>query len=128
MIKVLLISVDKTIKLFVENNYNNSDYQFIILSSITDPLEIISQICSINPSVLILDDDLISPNSQRLLKSIKKVNPKLAIIFLTSNTSLELGRAINAIGVIFYLMKPISENEFQEFLKSTKMQLSQNIY
>jgi len=128
MIKVLLISVDKTIKLFVENNYNNSDYQFIILSSITDPLEIISQICSINPSVLILDDDLISPNSQRLLKSIKKVNPKLAIIFITSNTSLELGRAINAIGVIFYLMKPISENEFQEFLKSTKMQLSQNIY
>jgi DNA-binding response OmpR family regulator len=128
MIKVLIISADQTIKFFVEKNYDDPEYQFITFSSTTDPLDIMSQICSINPSILILDDDLISPNSVHLLNSLKKVNPKTSIIFITSNTSLEFGRQINSIGVKFYLMKPFSKNEFQEFLKSVHKQLQENIY
>ncbi len=118
MIKVLLISIDQTIKFFTEKNYINSEYQFTFFNSTTDPLDIMAQVCSINPSILILDDDYINPNSIHLLSSIKKVNPKLSIIFITSNTSLELGREINSIGVSYYLMKPITENEFNAFLKS----------
>jgi len=118
MMKILLISIDQTIKFFTEKNYQNPEYQFITFNSTTDPLDIMSQICCVNPSILILDDDFITPNSIRLLKSIKKVNPKLTIIFITSNTSLELGREIYSIGVKFYIMKPILENEFKEFLSS----------
>ncbi len=59
-----------------------------------------------------MDDDFISPNSVRLLETLRKSHPKTAIIFITSNTSLELGRTINTIGVNFYLMKPFTENEF----------------
>ena len=118
MIKVLLISIDQAIKFFTEKNYNNPDYQFTTFNSTTDPLDIMAQVCTLNPSILILDDDYINPNSIHLLSSIKKVNPKLSIIFITSNTSLELGREINSIGVTYYLMKPIAENEFNEFLKS----------
>ena len=128
MIKVLLISVDQTIKFFTEKNYSNPEYQFITFSSTTDPLDIMSQVCTVNPSILILDDDFINPNSIHLLKSIKKVNPKLSIIFITSNTSLKLGREINSIGVKFYLMKPISEENFKHFLKSVHKQLQENIY
>jgi response regulator of citrate/malate metabolism len=118
MIKVLLISIDQKIKSFVTNSYNNSNYQFITFNSTKDPLDIMSQICSFNPSILILDDDFVSPISVHLLSSLKKVNPKLSVIFLTSNTSLELGRNINSIGVKHYLIKPISEIEFKEYLNS----------
>ena len=128
MIKILIISVDQTIKFFVEKNYDDPEYQFITYSSTTDPLDIMSQICTTHPSILILDDDFISPNSAHLLNAIKKVNPKLSIIFITSNTSLELGREINSIGVKYYIMKPISNSEFQEFLISTNKQLNQNMF
>ena len=128
MIKVLLISVDKTIKLFVEKYYNNPDFQFTTYNISANPLDIMSQICSTNPSILILDDDFINPNSVHLLSSVKKVNPKLSIIFITSNTSLELGREINSIGVKFYLMKPFTGNEFHEFLKSIIKEKSKSIY
>jgi two-component system, response regulator YesN len=128
MIKVLIISVDQTIKFFVEKNYDDPKYQFITFSSTKDPLDIMSQICSINPSILILDDDFINPNSVHLLGAIKKVNPKLSIIFLTSNTSLDIGRKINSIGVKYYIMKPITDKEFQEFLKSVNKQLNEKIY
>lgn len=128
MVKVLLISVDQTIQSFTEKSQGNQEYQFTVFNSTTDPLDIMSQVCSINPSILILDDDFINPNSVRILSSIKKVNPKLSVIFVTSNTSLELGRQINSIGVKFYLMKPISENVFHEYLKSANKQLNENIY
>ncbi len=77
-----------------------------------------SHVCSNNPSLLIIDDDFVKPISERLLASIKKVNPKLPIIFITSNTSLELGRAINSIGVKYYLMKPLSDEDLKEFITS----------
>ncbi|MCB9209220.1 MAG: hypothetical protein H6609_07535 [Ignavibacteriales bacterium] len=117
MIKVLLISIDQTIKLFIQDNYKH--FQFITFNSTKDPLDIMSQVCITNPSVLIFDDDFTSPNSEHLLNSIKKVNPKLPIIFLTSNSSLEFGRIINSIGVTFYLIKPLSNIDFYEFLKSS---------
>ena len=118
MIKILLISIDQIIKSFLENKYLNSKYQFTTFNSTIDPLDIMSQVCTVNPSILIMDDDFISPNSAKILSSIKKVNPKLLVIFITSNTSLELGRNINSIGVKHYLMKPISEIEFKEYLNS----------
>jgi len=128
MIKVLLISVDQKIKTFVERNYNIQDYQFITFCSTTDPLDIMAQVCSVHPALLILDDDFISPNSVHLMESIKKVNPKLSVLFLTSNTSLELGRQIHSIGVQYYIIKPIIEDEFNEFVKSASKQLNSNIY
>ena len=118
MIKVLLISVDQNLKSFMEKNNSFPDFQFITYNSTTDPLDIMSQVFSVNPSVLILDDDFLNKISVHLLSSIKRANPKLSVIFITSNTSLDLGRKINSIGVKYYLMKPITESEFQEFLNS----------
>lgn len=118
MIKILLISNDVNLKFYSEKSFKSSDQQIIIFNSTKHPLDIMSNACSLNPSILILDDDFIEPNSEHLLNSIKKVNPKLSIIFITSNTSLNLGRNINSIGVKHYLMKPITENEFTEVLKS----------
>lgn len=118
MIKILLISNDQDLKFYSEKGFTNSEQQIIIFNSTDHPLDIMSNTCSLNPSILILDDDFIEPNSVHLLDSIKKVKPKLSIIFITSNTSLDLGRKINSIGVKHYLMKPISENEFNEVLKS----------
>lgn len=93
----------------------------------TDPLDVISEIASKISNILILDDDFLSPNSAKLLESIKKVSPNLPIIFLTSDTSLELGRKINSIGVKYYLIKPVSESNLREFVKSVKNENEEHI-
>ena len=118
MIKILLISVDHNLKSFMEKNYSLPEFQLITFNSSKDPLDLISQVFSVNPSVLIMDDDFLLEMSDHLLRSIKNANPKLSVIFITSNTSLELGRKINSIGVKHYLMKPITENEMQQYLNS----------
>ena len=128
MIKILIISSDQTLKTFTSKEIDSSKYNFITFSSTTDPLDIMSQVCSNHPSLLILDDDFVSPHSVHLLESIKKVNPKLSIIFTTSNTSIELGRKIHSIGVKYYMIKPFSEFNFREFLKSIEKEESNIIY
>ena len=47
-----------------------------------------------------------------------KVNKKVAIIFVTSNDSIELGREISNLGVQFYGLKPLSDIELNDLLES----------
>lgn len=127
MSKMLIISKDSSLTEALNNTANIMQCEYYNFSNSTDPLDIASEIFSINPSLLILDDDFTLPNSAKLLESLKKVNSKLQIIFITSDTGLELGRKINKIGVKYYLIKPIEKSSLIEFIKSVKTENEQYI-
>jgi DNA-binding NarL/FixJ family response regulator len=65
-----------------------------------------STVCSENPTLLIADDDFLKPESAHILKSIKKVNKSIYIIFLSSDLSIELGREVSQLGIQYYALKP----------------------
>ena len=77
-----------------------------------DVLDLMSTICSERPSLLIIDDDFVQPNTVHLLKSVRKVNKNLKILFVTSDTSIDLGREISQLGIYYYAYKPIDITEF----------------
>ncbi|MEJ2055413.1 MAG: hypothetical protein P8X42_15970, partial [Calditrichaceae bacterium] len=52
--------------------YNNSG----------DPLDIVSTVCVSNPSVLVVDDDFLKPETGHILTSIKKIITNLAVVFI----------------------------------------------
>jgi len=81
-------------------------------------LDILSFVVSSNASLIIFDDDFTSQNSVHLLESVRKVKKEQKIIFLTSNDGLELGKKISSLGVQFYAIKPISEREVIDSVKS----------
>ena len=124
---MLIISKDNGLTKALNNTADIMQCEFYNFSNSTDSLDIASEIFSINPSLLIIDDDFTAPNSAKLLESVKKVNSKLQIIFITSDTGLELGRKINKIGVKYYLIKPIDEDSLTEFIKSVKTENEQYI-
>ena len=124
---MLIISKDNSLTKALNNTADIMQCEFYNFSNSTDSLDIASEIFSINPSLLIIDDDFTAPNSAKLLESIKKVNSKLQIIFITSDTGLELGRKINKIGVKYYLIKPIERESLNEFIKSIKTENEQYI-
>ena len=128
MSKMLLISNDFSLTSSVEKLSEDVNCEYCFYNKSKDPLDIISEVLSTNATIILLDDDFISPVSAKLLESIKKVKSKLSIIFITSDSSLELGRTINNIGVKYYLIKPISEENLREFIKSVKTQNQQQIY
>ncbi|TFH00970.1 MAG: response regulator transcription factor [Calditrichales bacterium] len=106
-----LVNVVKKAGIFKED-------QLRLINDITDPLEIMSAIISIRPGLIIVDDDMLKPDTARLLKSIKKVYVNIFIIFITSDSSIELGREISQLGVQFYAHKPLDAEEVVESLIS----------
>jgi len=126
--KMLIISNDSEIYNSLDNFSKELGCDYNIYKNSNDPLDIVSEVLSKNSTLVILDDDFIAPNSIRLLETIKKVNPNLSIIFITSDLSIELGRAINNIGVKFYLIKPIDTINLSEFINSVRTQNQSLLY
>ncbi len=124
---MLFISKDNMLIRSLNYTAENLNCEYYNFSNSIDPLDIASEIFSINPSLLIIDDDFTAPNSAKILESLKKVNSKLQVIFITSDTGLDLGRKINKIGVKYYLIKPIERESLNQFIKSVKTENEQYI-
>lgn len=92
--------------------------ELTIIEETADPLDAHSSVHRIHPSLLIIDDDFLQPNSARIIRSLKDINKYLKIIFITSNEGLELGKEISQIGVYYYALKPVQPNELMQALKS----------
>lgn len=116
--KILILSKDPiTIDQFNNRDIRTSN-EVLIYRDLDNPLDIMSSVCSTNPTVLIADDEYLEPNSVHILNSIKKVNPKINIIFITSNTSVDLGREVSQLGIHYYAQKPLLEDELNEAIQS----------
>jgi len=90
-----------------------------------DYCSIITQIISQNPIVLIFDGDYLDRKSiEKIFNALRKIQPEIDILFLTSDTSVEAGRDIFVLGVRYFATKPISEFELKEVIK--KHLFSQN--
>lgn len=116
--KTLLISNDSELKLLVEGMEGNEKFSFQILENTANPIEIISTVCTEKPGLLILDDDSLEPNTVDVLRSIKKLCKNTAIVFFTSNDSVELGRQISPLGLLYYGIKPIVKKDFIDVLQA----------
>ncbi len=106
-----LKKITKAVELTTKNN-------FMIFDKSSELLEVTSRILKIKPSVIIIDDDFIKPNSAKIIKTIKEILYDINIIFVTSNNSIKFGRKINTLGIQFYAIKPIEENQIIDLLSS----------
>ena len=108
-----LINIIKNLKLFPEN-------QLGIYSEDADALEIMSHVCTEHPNTLVIDDDFTQPHSAQVLNAIRKVNNNVKIIFISSDSSVELGRDISQVGILYHAVKPINEDEINDLFNSIK--------
>ena len=106
-----LINIIKYLKIFPEN-------QLDIFSGKADALEIMSHVCTEHPNTLIIDDDFTKPQSANILNAIRKVNNNLKIVFISSDSSVELGREVSQVGILYHAVKPIDKEEINDLFNS----------
>ncbi|HLG26361.1 MAG TPA: response regulator [Paenisporosarcina sp.] len=116
--KVLIVSEDKLIMKMVGSFNHDSGIEFKIFNEKVDPLSLLSSMIEEHASSIVLDDDFLKPNTVQILKSIIKFHKNIPIVFITSDSSLELGKEVSQLGIHFYAIKPLSENEFNELINS----------
>lgn len=116
--KTMLIASDPIIIKMLHKQNPILQENLLIMQNSSDPLDVMSAICSYNPLLLIVDDDFLKPHSARILKSVRKLLPDCLIIFITSDASIELGREISQLGIQYYAYKPLEETDLTESLES----------
>jgi len=114
--KVLLISNDNSLQTMFNNYNNGQNITKNFISKITAPFDVLVEFYSIKPSVLIIDDDLLKPHTEKIIETIRKFDKEEIILFITSNTSFELGKKITPLGIYYYCIKPVTEENFYELL------------
>ncbi len=75
-----------------------------------EPLTILSDVLRMKPALLVLDDHTLQEHATKLLQKVREVHPDMKIIFLTENPDVQYGKSVASIGVDFYAIKPISED------------------
>jgi len=110
-------SDNELIKMFM-NARLLPEEQVIVYDESYEPLEVVSSVCSCQPAVLIIDDDFVKPNSVQVLRSIRRINQNVKIVFITSDTSIDLGRDISPLGIHYYGIKPLDDQDLAESIRS----------
>ena len=127
--KTILLSRDNELIHTIKMSNLFSKDKFILLSDSNDSLDIMSTVCSESPTLLIADDDFLKPESAHILKSIKKVNKNIYIIFLSSDLSIELGREVSQLGIQYYALKPFGVEDLIEVVNFIgKLKNKENSY
>jgi DNA-binding NarL/FixJ family response regulator len=116
--RIVTISSDTSIIKLIDTPEVKGNNQLIVYNESNDLLDLVSFIHTNHPSILIVDDDFLKPDSAHLLTNVKKLNPDLAIIFITSDPGIELGKKVSQVGISFYGLKPLSENELEDSIRS----------
>jgi DNA-binding NarL/FixJ family response regulator len=118
VMKVMFVSRDHELIERFKNTRLLAEEQLNIFNESSEPLDVMSSVCSNQPAILILDDDFVQPNSVKILKSIRQVHQNIKIIFVTSDTSIDLGREITPMGIHYYGIKPLDNTDLTELIKS----------
>lgn len=117
--KFLIISNDNEL-IEQAKSVKPESHELELCSHNFDPLDIVSAYCSNRVNAIFIDDDFVSPNTLKVMQSLRNFNKNLLIVFLTSNESIELGKSILPLGVHFYGLKPLSEKFLPIFLNQWK--------
>jgi len=116
--RILILSKDLVIINQIKTHEFCVNQEVLVYEDQNDPLDVMSTVCSINPSILVADDDYLKPNTVHIMHSIRKVNPNTPIVFITSNASVDLGRDISQLGIHYYAQKPLLEKELEDSIQS----------
>ena len=115
---IMIFSDDPKLLQMIQITEVKNSTRVSIMNDSQDPLDIMSAICSNNPSLVVIDDDFLKPHSAHVLRSVRKINSKVKIIFVTSDESVELGREISPLGIHYYGHKPLEEREIRDSIES----------
>ena len=75
--------------------------------------EVIQRVQNADIGVLVMDVDLLGMESHEIIPIIKKIDPAIPIVVMSSNSSLELARRVRKEGIFYYAVKPLDPEEIK---------------
>lgn len=116
--KILTLSVDTELIKLIDTYASDHKHQSIKFNTSKRPIDIVGYVYEQNPFLIIVDDDFVKPDAAVTISTIKKMKEKVKVIFITSDSSVQLGKKISPLGIAYYAIKPVNKIELDELLNS----------
>lgn len=84
-----------------------------IVEMVCESYDILRKIKNKDCDVLVIDLDINSKNTINIIPQIRRSNPKLPVIVISGDSSIELARKIRMEGIYFYSIKPLDVPEMR---------------
>lgn len=81
------------------------------VQSVDKSSDLLLSILKYDFDLLIIDTDLAEIDGIRTLAIVKGIRPKLPVVFVSGDPSLETGRSVTQHGVSYYAIKPVGSEE-----------------
>ena len=77
--------------------------------------------------LVLLDMSLPGMTAQDLIGKLKELRPDIGIVTMTETSTNELEKEIRTLGIVYYMSKPVSENELKQILDHIATKKSRRI-
>ncbi|MBL7197396.1 MAG: response regulator [Candidatus Omnitrophica bacterium] len=118
---ILIADSDNAIKLSLSMFLTREGYKVQTAKIFS---EVIQKVQNIGVDVLIMDVELSGIKGYEIVPILKKMDPKLPIIIMSNDSSLELAKKVRETEIFFYAIKPLDLEEIklavQDALKRSK--------
>ena len=112
--KVLIAASEPPTRKEVLDRLSLHDYRAIAVERGSDALLAVAEE---NIGLVILDISIQEPSGAKTVEIIRKMRPRLPVIVLSSDHSVEAGRQILQHGVFYYLLRPLDLEELDQIVR-----------
>ena len=117
MERILALTTEKD--LFTGIQEKIQDNADIDIKTCIDNLNLIEKFVSQHTELVILDIDLLKEKVIKLINILRSINKNLKIILILSNDKMSICSGALSLGVVSYLIKPISINNLAKIISAT---------
>lgn len=90
----------------------------VMLHSVWEDADLLLEILEKDYDIIVYDLDISDLNGLKMVKIIRKIRPKVAMVVVSSDESQELGGKVLQEGVVYYGVKPVNPEAIQGALFS----------
>ncbi len=110
----MIVSNDEQVLNEIKRLACTEEEKILLLTQQVSETAFLKHFKTFGPGLVILDDDLLSPNSVHYLKLLRSHDEEIPVIFITANNAIELGQKISSLGIQFYAHKPLQRGLLKE--------------
>ena len=112
--KVLIVTPESSIRQQILSRVSAKGYQAVAAERGYDALlTVVEQ----NVGLVIIDLSIEESAGVKTVEILRKIRPRLPLVVLSSDRSLEAGREVLQHGVFYYLLKPFDVEEFDQVVQ-----------
>lgn len=112
--KILIASPEPSAGQELLERFSAQGYQTVAVERGGDALLAVAEE---NIGLVVLDISIQEPSGAKTVEILRKIRPRLPVIVLSGDSSVEMGRQILQHGVLYYFLKPLNFEELDQIVR-----------